>query len=208
MAQGAHGPAEFPSLHTLKLSPSPPRPPSPSPTASSAPPPPRSSHSPTPLASVDEQTQPPSTPSSSRPVIGPSASTSSHQPPPADADPISYRAYQGEEDLEAITKLVDEELSEPYNLYTYRYFLDEWSVRLASLSLSSLSPRPWRWSQRARRREQWTSADTRTHTGHTSASSYAPSLPSLATPSPLRADPSFTLCRARRPARTTSRSAS
>ena len=40
--------------------------------------------------------------------------------------PIRYRAYQGEEDLEAITKLVDEELSEPYNLYTYRYFLDEW----------------------------------------------------------------------------------
>ena len=136
MAQGAHGPAELPSLHTLKLSPSPPRPPSPSPTASSAPPPPRSSHSPTPLASVDEQTQPPSTPSSSRPVIGPSASTSSHQPPPADADPISYRAYQGEQDLAAISKLVDEELSEPYNLYTYRYFLDEWSVRLASLSLS------------------------------------------------------------------------
>ncbi|GAA6053253.1 hypothetical protein JCM3770_002679 [Rhodotorula araucariae] len=39
---------------------------------------------------------------------------------------ITYRAYQGEEDLDAIVALVDDELSEPYNLYTYRYFLDEW----------------------------------------------------------------------------------
>ncbi|GAA5952729.1 hypothetical protein JCM8115_002333 [Rhodotorula mucilaginosa] len=40
--------------------------------------------------------------------------------------PISYRAYQGEQDLDVIVRLVDDELSEPYNLYTYRYFLDDW----------------------------------------------------------------------------------
>ncbi|TNY17116.1 putative acyltransfersase [Rhodotorula diobovata] len=53
--------------------------------------------------------------------------------------PIRYRAYQGEEDLEAITKLVDEELSEPYNLYTYRYFLDEWP-HLCFFALSGDDP--------------------------------------------------------------------
>lgn len=42
--------------------------------------------------------------------------------------PISYRAYQGEQDLDVIVDLVDDELSEPYNLYTYRYFLDDWCV--------------------------------------------------------------------------------
>ena len=29
-----------------------------------------------------------------------------------------------------IVRLVDDELSEPYNLYTYRYFLDDWCVEL------------------------------------------------------------------------------
>lgn len=42
--------------------------------------------------------------------------------------PTSYRAYQGEQDLDVIVRLVEDELSEPYNLYTYRYFLDEWCV--------------------------------------------------------------------------------
>ncbi|GAA6012866.1 hypothetical protein JCM10207_008359 [Rhodosporidiobolus poonsookiae] len=45
---------------------------------------------------------------------------------PRDTHDITYRAYQGEQDLDAIVELVDDELSEPYNLYTYRYFLDEW----------------------------------------------------------------------------------
>ncbi|KWU45837.1 acyl-CoA N-acyltransferase, partial [Rhodotorula sp. JG-1b] len=44
---------------------------------------------------------------------------------------ISYRAYQGEQDLDVIVRLVDDELSEPYNLYTYRYFLDDWCVELS-----------------------------------------------------------------------------
>lgn len=48
--------------------------------------------------------------------------------------PISYRAYQGEQDLDVIVRLVDDELSEPYNLYTYRYFLDDWYVQLLQVA--------------------------------------------------------------------------
>ncbi|GAA6010803.1 hypothetical protein JCM11491_002953 [Sporobolomyces phaffii] len=44
----------------------------------------------------------------------------------AETAEITYRAYRGEQDLEHIVGLVDDELSEPYNLYTYRYFLDQW----------------------------------------------------------------------------------
>ncbi|GAA5960745.1 hypothetical protein JCM3765_007316 [Sporobolomyces pararoseus] len=39
---------------------------------------------------------------------------------------LVYRSYRGEQDLKHIVSLVDDELSEPYNLYTYRYFLDTW----------------------------------------------------------------------------------
>jgi hypothetical protein len=42
---------------------------------------------------------------------------------------IIYRQYAGEKDLPAIMALVQNELSEPYVIYTYRYFLDQWSVR-------------------------------------------------------------------------------
>ncbi|ODO08734.1 hypothetical protein L198_00467 [Cryptococcus wingfieldii CBS 7118] len=38
-----------------------------------------------------------------------------------------YRTFRSEEeDLEGIIKLVETELSEPYNVYTYRYFLYDW----------------------------------------------------------------------------------
>ncbi|KAH8101323.1 acyl-CoA N-acyltransferase [Cristinia sonorae] len=39
---------------------------------------------------------------------------------------ISYRKYGGESDLPDIMALVQYELSEPYVIYTYRYFLHEW----------------------------------------------------------------------------------
>ncbi|GAA5847906.1 hypothetical protein JCM9279_003485 [Rhodotorula babjevae] len=126
MAQDGQQATELPSLHTLRLSPTPPEPLSPPHASSSAPPPRPSTLDPAPPACTAEQHQPIPGPSTARPTASLPPSSSSHPPPPADADPISYRAYQGEEDLGAITKLVDEELSEPYNLYTYRYFLDEW----------------------------------------------------------------------------------
>jgi len=41
---------------------------------------------------------------------------------------IVYRQYAGESDLAQIMALVQNELSEPYVIYTYRYFLHQWSV--------------------------------------------------------------------------------
>ena len=44
------------------------------------------------------------------------------------ASAIFYRQYAGEEDLPHIMALVQSELSEPYVIYTYRYFLHQWCV--------------------------------------------------------------------------------
>ncbi|KAN0127290.1 acyl-CoA N-acyltransferase [Lactarius tabidus] len=41
-------------------------------------------------------------------------------------DTITYRAYSGEHELPHIISLVQSELSEPYVVYTYRYFLHQW----------------------------------------------------------------------------------
>ncbi|KAL0952578.1 hypothetical protein HGRIS_006834 [Hohenbuehelia grisea] len=40
--------------------------------------------------------------------------------------PIMYRQYLGEDDLQHVISLVQNELSEPYVVYTYRYFLHQW----------------------------------------------------------------------------------
>ena len=39
---------------------------------------------------------------------------------------VYYRQYNGETDLKYIMSLVQNELSEPYVVYTYRYFLQGW----------------------------------------------------------------------------------
>jgi len=39
---------------------------------------------------------------------------------------IVYRQYTGEPDLPHVISLVEHELSEPYVIYTYRYFLNQW----------------------------------------------------------------------------------
>ncbi|KZV64650.1 acyl-CoA N-acyltransferase [Peniophora sp. CONT] len=54
---------------------------------------------------------------------------------------ITYRSYQGEADLPNIIKLVQSELSEPYVVYTYRYFLRQWP-HLSFLAFSNDSPVP------------------------------------------------------------------
>ncbi|KDQ17074.1 hypothetical protein BOTBODRAFT_30462 [Botryobasidium botryosum FD-172 SS1] len=41
-------------------------------------------------------------------------------------DAIRYRPYHGERDLPEIMALVQSGLSEPYVIYTYRYFLHQW----------------------------------------------------------------------------------
>lgn len=42
------------------------------------------------------------------------------------ADAIKYVSYQGEEQLPLIMGLIDHELSEPYSIFTYRYFITLW----------------------------------------------------------------------------------
>ena len=39
---------------------------------------------------------------------------------------VVYSVYAGEEQLEAMTKLFAADLSEPYSIFTYRYFLHQW----------------------------------------------------------------------------------
>ncbi|KAF8319313.1 acyl-CoA N-acyltransferase [Clavulina sp. PMI_390] len=47
---------------------------------------------------------------------------------PNDGTHITYRNYESDADLPAVTTLVGSELSEPYVIYTYKYFLMNWSV--------------------------------------------------------------------------------
>jgi hypothetical protein len=51
------------------------------------------------------------------------------EPASAPAAAVVYRPYPGEAALAPIAALVEGELSEPYVVYTYRYFLHQWSVR-------------------------------------------------------------------------------
>lgn len=44
----------------------------------------------------------------------------------ANGEDISYRPYVSERDLPSVMELVGSELSEPYVIYTYRYFLVNW----------------------------------------------------------------------------------
>lgn len=53
---------------------------------------------------------------------------SANSAPPLPPRPIRYRRYIDESDIPHIMTLIDEELSEPYNYYTYRYFLQDWSA--------------------------------------------------------------------------------
>lgn len=46
----------------------------------------------------------------------------------AQTQELEYRQYSGEHEIDLIMSLVDEELSEPYNKYTFRYFLVDWYV--------------------------------------------------------------------------------
>jgi len=56
-------------------------------------------------------------------------------------DTITYRAYSGEHELPHIISLVESELSEPYVVYTYRYFLHQWP-NLSFLAYAEGVPHP------------------------------------------------------------------
>jgi len=42
------------------------------------------------------------------------------------SDRIEFMTYQGEKDLALVIGLIEKELSEPYPIYTYRYFVQKW----------------------------------------------------------------------------------
>ena len=44
----------------------------------------------------------------------------------ADKERIQFRCFQTEEDLLTVIGLIEKELSEPYPIYTYRYFVHKW----------------------------------------------------------------------------------
>lgn len=46
--------------------------------------------------------------------------------PPTPPDGVALRQFVDEDDLPLIMSLVDEELSEPYSIFTYRYFICTW----------------------------------------------------------------------------------
>ncbi|VDN08642.1 unnamed protein product [Dibothriocephalus latus] len=48
---------------------------------------------------------------------------------------ITFRQYKSENDLESIVPLISKDLSEPYSLYTYRYFIYNWP-RLCLLAVN------------------------------------------------------------------------
>jgi len=58
---------------------------------------------------------------------------------------IAYVSYGGEQHLPLVMSLVDEELSEPYSIFTYRYFVYLWpqlTFLVRASPVLSLSPPP------------------------------------------------------------------
>eukprot|EP00873_Tetraselmis_striata_P028140 jgi/Tetstr1/448404/TSEL_035674.t1 len=53
---------------------------------------------------------------------------------------LHIRAYRGEEDLATVMALIDNELSEPYSIFTYRYFIYNWP-NLCFLAIDEASGR-------------------------------------------------------------------
>ena len=41
-------------------------------------------------------------------------------------DPIIYEVYSGESQMPPIIALIEKDLSEPYSIFTYRYFINNW----------------------------------------------------------------------------------
>ncbi|KAF9085309.1 N-alpha-acetyltransferase 30A [Mortierella sp. AD031] len=55
-----------------------------------------------------------------------SSSNSSNVNPSASLPPIDYVGYESEHQLQGMMSLIENDLSEPYSIYTYRYFLHQW----------------------------------------------------------------------------------
>ena len=39
---------------------------------------------------------------------------------------LEFRTFETEEDLQTIISMIEKELSEPYPIYTYRFFVQKW----------------------------------------------------------------------------------
>ncbi|XP_076463660.1 N-alpha-acetyltransferase 30-like [Babylonia areolata] len=50
----------------------------------------------------------------------------SFQPSDSDLDDIKYVVYESEKQMPDIIRLITKDLSEPYSIYTYRYFIHNW----------------------------------------------------------------------------------
>ena len=44
----------------------------------------------------------------------------------ASTEEITIRPYKDESDLPAIVSMISADLSEPYSIYVYRYFIHQW----------------------------------------------------------------------------------
>lgn len=53
---------------------------------------------------------------------------------------VQFRSYQGLSDLMLIRDLVEENLSEPYSIFTYHYFLQEYPQLTFTVGLASSPP--------------------------------------------------------------------
>ena len=84
----------------------------------------KDTHPPGPLS--DSQPAVPSSSSSSCPAAeADSASTASAEAAAA-ASEVTYTVYESELQMPDIMRLIQKELSEPYSIYTYRYFIHNW----------------------------------------------------------------------------------
>ncbi|KAG0300415.1 hypothetical protein BGZ98_009193 [Dissophora globulifera] len=85
-------------------------------------------------------------PSTTASASASSATTTVAQPPargntssssiPPRLPPIDYVGYESEDQLQGMVTLIENDLSEPYSIYTYRYFLKQWP-KLSFLASSS-----------------------------------------------------------------------
>jgi hypothetical protein len=60
------------------------------------------------------------------PVVAPDVVVDGFVAPDVVVDGIRFTTFQGEHQLDALRALIDKDLSEPYSVFTYRYFLNTW----------------------------------------------------------------------------------
>ncbi len=51
---------------------------------------------------------------------------------------VRYETYQSEEHLHDLIELIGKDLSEPYSIFTYRYFLHNWPHLCHLVSIDNL----------------------------------------------------------------------